>query len=197
MSRYREVQIHPSAVVDQGAKIGSGSRIWHFTHISERADVGKDVSIGQNVFIANDVKVGDNCKIQNNVSVYEGVTLEYGVFCGPSCVFTNVQNPRAEVVRKSEFKATRVCRGVTLGANSTIVCGVTLGAYAFIGAGAVVTEDVKPYALMVGVPAKQVGWMSAHGERLPLPLQGEAQCACKISGGVYRVEEGSVTFLEP
>ena len=184
------VQIHPSAIVDEGAVIGEGSRIWHFVHVCGGARIGARVSLGQNVFVGNRVVIGDDCKIQNNVSVYDNVTLEDGVFCGPSMVFTNVYNPRAEVERKSEFRDTFVRRGATLGANSTIVCGVTIGAYAFVGAGAVINHDVPDYALMVGVPARQIGWMSEYGERLPLPLTGDGEAVCPHSGMVYRLTDG-------
>jgi acetyltransferase-like isoleucine patch superfamily enzyme len=163
---YPGVTIHETAYVDAPVEIGAGSRIWHFSHILPRSRIGRDVIVGQNVVIGPDVTVGDRCKIQNNVSLYKGVTLEDGVFCGPSCVFTNVMNPRAEVERKSEFRPTLVRRGATIGANATIVCGATLGEYCFIGAGAVVTRDVPAYALMVGSPARRVGWMSQAGERL-------------------------------
>src|SRR6056297_982529 len=169
MSYYQ----HPSAIVDEGAQIGDDSRIWHFVHICGGARVGRAVSLGQNVFIGNKVVIGDSCKIQNNVSVYDNVTLEEGVFCGPSMVFTNVHNPRALVERKDEYRDTLVRRGATLGANCTVVCGVTIGAYAFVGAGAVVTRDVPDFALMTGVPARHLGWMSAFGERLGLPLDGD------------------------
>lgn len=184
------VQIHPSAIVDEGAVIGEGSRVWHFVHVCGGARIGARASLGQNVFVGNRVVIGDDCKIQNNVSVYDNVTLEDGVFCGPSMVFTNVYNPRAEVERKSEFRDTLVRRGATLGANSTIVCGVTIGAYAFIGAGAVINHDVPDYALMVGVPARQIGWMSEYGERLPLPLTGDGEAVCPHSSMVYRLTDG-------
>lgn len=184
------VQIHPSAIVDEGAVIGEGSRVWHFVHVCGGARIGAGVSLGQNVFVGNRVVIGDDCKIQNNVSVYDNVTLEDGVFCGPSMVFTNVYNPRAEVERKSEFRDTLVRRGATLGANSTIVCGVTIGAYAFVGAGAVINHDVPDYALMVGVPARQIGWMSEYGERLPLPLTGDGEAVCPHTGMVYRLTDG-------
>ena len=184
------VQIHPSAIVDEGAVIGEESRVWHFVHVCGGARIGARVSLGQNVFVGNRVVIGDDCKIQNNVSVYDNVTLEEGVFCGPSMVFTNVYNPRAEVERKSEFRDTLVRRGATLGANSTIVCGVTIGAYAFVGAGAVINHDVPDYALMVGVPARQIGWMSEYGERLPLPLTGDGEAVCPHTGMVYRLTDG-------
>lgn len=176
---------HPSAVVDAGAQIGAGTRIWHFSHICAGARIGRGCSLGQNVFVGNDVEIGHNVKIQNNVSVYDAVTLEDDVFCGPSMVFTNVYNPRAAVVRKHAYRRTLVRRGATIGANATIVCGCTLGQYAFIGAGAVVQKDVPDYALVVGVPARQIGWMSRHGERLDLPLHGEAKAVCPHTGEVY------------
>jgi len=179
------VIIHPTAIVDDGAQIGEGSRVWHFVHVCGGARIGKGVSLGQNVFVGNKVVIGDHCKIQNNVSVYDNVTLEEGVFCGPSMVFTNVYNPRSLIERKSEYRNTLVKKGATLGANCTIVCGTTIGEYAFVGAGAVVNKDVKPYALMVGVPAKQIGWMSQYGEQIPLPLQGEGQYTCPHSGQHY------------
>lgn len=181
------ITIHPTAIIDDGAEIGSGSRIWHWVHVCGGARIGEGVSLGQNVFIGNNVKVGDRCKIQNNVSVYDNVTLEEGVFCGPSMVFTNVYNPRALVERKNEYRDTLVCRGASLGANCTIVCGTRVGAFAFIGAGAVVNKDVKPYALMVGVPARQVGWMSEFGERIPLPLTGEGSYVCPHTGQRYEL----------
>ncbi len=175
---HPNVTIHHSAIVDDGATIGEGSRVWHFVHVCGGARIGKGVSLGQNVFVGNKVVIGDHCKIQNNVSVYDNVTLEEGVFCGPSMVFTNVYNPRSLIERKSEYRKTLVKKGATLGANCTIVCGTTVGEYAFVGAGAVVNKDVKPYALMVGVPSRQVGWMSEYGEQIPLPLQGEGQYIC-------------------
>lgn len=178
-------RIHPSAIVDDGAVLGDDTRIWHWVHVCAGARIGRGCSLGQNVYVGNRVVIGDNVKIQNNVSVYDNVTLEDGVFCGPSMVFTNVYNPRAEVSRKDEYRDTRVKRGATLGANCTIVCGVTIGAYAFIGAGAVVNRDVPDFALMVGVPARQVGWMSRHGERLDLPLTGEAAVICPHTGDRY------------
>ena len=179
------VTVHPTAIVDEGAQIGEGSRVWHWVHVCGGARIGKGVSLGQNVFVGNQVVIGDRCKIQNNVSVYDNVTLEEGVFCGPSMVFTNVYNPRSLIERKNEYRNTLVKRGATLGANCTIVCGITIGEFAFIGAGAVVNKDVKPYALMVGVPARQVGWMSEYGEQIPLPLQGEGRYTCPHSGEAY------------
>ena len=186
---------HPSAIVDDGAVIGDGSRIWHFVHVCGGARIGRGVSLGQNVFVGNRVEIGDNCKIQNNVSVYDNVTLEEGVFCGPSMVFTNVHNPRSLVERKDEYRDTRVRRGATLGANCTIVCGVTVGCHAFVGAGAVVHRDVPDFALMVGVPARQAGWMSAFGERLELPLSGPAETVCPHTGDLYSLEGGSLTRI--
>jgi UDP-2-acetamido-3-amino-2,3-dideoxy-glucuronate N-acetyltransferase len=185
MNKY---QVHPTAIIDEGAQIGEGSRIWHWTHICGGASIGSGVSLGQNVFVGNKVVIGDNCKIQNNVSVYDNVVMEEGVFCGPSMVFTNVYNPRSLIERKSEYRETLVKKGATLGANSTIVCGVRIGEYAFIGAGAVVNKDVKPFALMVGVPAKQIGWISAYGEKLELPLIGHEQVTCKHTGTVYTLD---------
>ena len=186
------VQIHPSAIVDEGAQIGDGSRVWHFVHVCSGAVIGRGVSLGQNVFVANRTVIGDRCKIQNNVSVYENVTLEEGVFCGPSMVFTNVYNPRSLIERKSEYRDTKVGRGATLGANCTIVCGTTIGAYAFVGAGAVINRDVPDYALMVGVPARQIGWMSEFGERLDLPLTGAGRAVCPHTGDTYVLQDGRV-----
>ena len=192
MSYYQ----HPSAIVDEGAQIGEGSRVWHFVHVCGGARIGKGVSLGQNVFVGNKVVIGDRCKIQNNVSVYDNVTLEEGVFCGPSMVFTNVYNPRSLVERKDEYRDTLVKRGATLGANCTVVCGVTIGEFAFVGAGAVINKDVPAYALMAGVPARQIGWMSEFGERLELPLVGDAETVCAhtrqryvLHDGVCRLEE--------
>ncbi|MBN8493675.1 MAG: N-acetyltransferase [Burkholderiales bacterium] len=189
--------IHPTAIVDEGAVLGDGCRVWHFTHISGGARIGRDCSFGQNVYVGNDVRIGDRVKIQNNVSVYDAVTLEDEVFCGPSMVFTNVHNPRAAVPRKDEYRRTLVKRGATLGANCTLVCGVTVGAHAFIGAGAVVTHDVPDYALMLGVPARQAGWMSRHGERLSLPLQGDGEATCPHTGERYRLQNGRLQQVAP
>ena len=180
--------IHPTAIIDDGATVGEGCRVWHWVHICGGARIGNGVSLGQNVFVGNKVVIGDHCKIQNNVSVYDNVTLEDGVFCGPSMVFTNVYNPRSLIERKSEYRDTLVKSGATLGANCTIVCGITIGQFAFIGAGAVVNKDVKPYALMVGVPARQVGWMSEHGEQIPLPLEGDGKYTCPHSGQKYQLK---------
>lgn len=181
------VSIHPSAIVDEGAQIGDGSRVWHFVHVCGGAKIGCKVSLGQNAFVGNKVVIGDNCKIQNNVSVYDNVTLEEGVFCGPSMVFTNVYNPRSLIERKSEYRNTLVKRGATLGANCTIVCGITIGEFAFIGAGAMINRDVPAYALMAGVPARQIGWMSEYGEQIPLSLEGEGEYVCPHSGQRYRL----------
>lgn len=182
--------VHPSAIVDEGAQIGEGCRIWHWVHICSGARIGRACSFGQNVFVGDDVVIGNNVKVQNNVSVYDAVTLEDDVFCGPSMVFTNVYNPRSAVIRKDEYRRTLIRRGATLGANSTIVCGVTVGEYAFVGAGAVVNHDVPDYALMVGVPARQIGWMSQHGERLNLPLSGNADTVCEQTGKRYELRDG-------
>lgn len=187
------VTIHPSAIVDEGAQIGDGSRVWHFVHVCGGARIGKGVSLGQNVFVGNKTVIGDSCKIQNNVSVYDNVTLEEGVFCGPSMVFTNVYNPRSLIERKSEYRDTLVKRGATLGANSTIVCGITIGEFGFVGAGAVVNKDVPAYALMVGVPARQIGWMSEYGEQIELPLSGEGQYICPHDASIYTLEGQTLT----
>lgn len=184
---------HPTAIVDEGARIGDDSRIWHFVHVCAGARIGRGVSLGQNVFVGNRVVIGDRCKVQNNVSVYDNVTLEEGVFCGPSMVFTNVHNPRALVERKDEYRDTLVRKGATLGANCTIVCGVSIGTFAFVGAGAVVTRDVPAYALMVGAPARQIGWMSEFGERLDLPLAGDGEAVCAHTGARYLLKDGVVS----
>lgn len=183
------VMIHPTAIVDDGAQIGEGTRIWHWVHVCAGARIGAGVSLGQNVFVGNKVVIGSHCKIQNNVSVYDNVTLEEGVFCGPSMVFTNVYNPRSLIERKSEYRDTLVKRGATLGANSTIVCGVTIGEHAFIGAGSVVNKSVPAYALMVGVPARQIGWMSEYGEQIPLPVNGQGQYRCPYTGQRYELAD--------
>ena len=183
---------HPSAIVDEGAQIGEGSRVWHFVHVCGGAKIGTGVSLGQNVFVGNKVVIGDRCKVQNNVSIYDNVVLEEGVFCGPSMVFTNVYNPRGLIERKDQYRDTLVKRGATLGANCTIVCGVTIGAFSFIGAGAVVNKNVPNYALMVGVPARQLGWMSAYGDRLDLPLYGEARTKGPQTGDIYTLHGQTV-----
>jgi UDP-2-acetamido-3-amino-2,3-dideoxy-glucuronate N-acetyltransferase len=187
---------HPSAIIDEGAWIGEGSRIWHFVHVCAGARIGKNVSLGQNVFVGNKVIIGDRCKVQNNVSVYDNVTLEEGVFCGPSMVFTNVYNPRSLIERKDEYRNTLVKRGVTLGANCTIVCGITIGEFAFIGAGAVINKDVKPYALMLGVPARQVGWMSEYGEQIPLSMHGEGRYTCPHTGQIYHLSNDGFLIVK-
>jgi len=189
-------QVHASAIIDEGARIGDGSRIWHFVHVCSGASIGKGCSLGQNVFVGNKVVIGDDVKIQNNVSVYDNVTIERGVFCGPSMVFTNVYNPRSLIERKNEYRSTLVRQGATLGANCTIVCGVTIGAFAFVGAGAVVNKDVPDYALIVGVPGKQIGWMSEFGEQLSLPLQGQGSAVCEHTGDRY-ILNGKVLSKEP
>lgn len=181
---------HPSAIIDPGAQIGAGSKIWHFCHIMPGAVIGEQCSLGQNVFVANGVVLGKNCKVQNNVSLYEGVICADDVFLGPSMVFTNVYNPRSAVSRKEEYRPTLVEQGVTIGANATILCGIRIGAYAFIGAGAVVLRDVPAYALLVGNPARQIGWMSAYGERLHFDEQNQA--ICPDSGEKYLLENGQV-----
>ena len=181
---------HESAVIDTGAQIGEATRIWHFAHVCAGARIGRNCSLGQGVFVGNDVRIGNNVKIQNNVSVYDAVTLEDDVFCGPSMVFTNVYNPRSAVSRKEEYRLTLIKRGATLGANCTIVCGVTVGEYAFVGAGAVVNRDVRAFALMLGVPARQKGWMSRFGEGLELPLTGNAEAACPNTGDRYVLRNG-------
>jgi UDP-2-acetamido-3-amino-2,3-dideoxy-glucuronate N-acetyltransferase len=188
--------IHASAIVDEGAVLGDGCRVWHFVHVSAGARIGQACSFGQNVYVGNDVLIGNNVKIQNNVSVYDAVTLDDDVFCGPSMVFTNVYNPRSAVARKDQYRRTLVRRGATLGANCTIVCGITIGEFAFVGAGAVVNRDVPPFALMLGVPARQAGWMSRFGERLVLPLQGEGEARCPHTGDVYRLRSGRVELIE-
>jgi UDP-2-acetamido-3-amino-2,3-dideoxy-glucuronate N-acetyltransferase len=182
---------HPSAIIDQPCAIGAGTKIWHFCHVCSGARLGERCNLGQNVFVAGSVVIGGNVKIQNNVSIYDGVILEDDVFCGPSMVFTNVRNPRCEVNRKGEYVRTLARRGATLGANATIVCGVTIGSYAFVGAGAVVTHDVPDFALVVGVPGRVVGWMSAHGERLP-PFDARGDTICAATGETYHLIDGRV-----
>jgi UDP-2-acetamido-3-amino-2,3-dideoxy-glucuronate N-acetyltransferase len=187
---------HETAIVDDGAVIGDDSRIWHWAHVCSGARIGSQVSLGQNVFVGNKVSIGDKCKIQNNVSVYDNVYLEEGVFCGPSMVFTNVYNPRSLVERKDEYKDTLVKKGATLGANCTVVCGVTIGEYAFVGAGTVVNKTIKPFALVVGVPGKQIGWMSAYGEKLNLPLEGHEELTCQHTSDIYKLKGSELSRVE-
>lgn len=188
------VFIHPSAIVDEGAVIGEGSKIWHFTHVMSTANLGNNCNVGQNVFVGSNVTIGSGVKIQNNVSIYSGVEIEDDCFLGPSMVFTNVINPRSPVERKDEYKLTKVKKGCSIGANATIVCGVTLGEYSFIGAGSVVTKDVSDYAVVVGNPAIQIGWMSAFGEKLHFDELGEA--ICESSGEKYRLVHNQVSKLK-
>lgn len=186
---------HDTAVIDPGAQIGDGSKVWHFTHVCAGARIGEACSLGQGVYVGNDVTIGARVRVQNNVSVYDAVTLEDEVFCGPSVVFTNVMNPRAAISRKHAYRRTLVREGATLGANCTIVCGVTIGRHAFIGAGAVVRHDVPDHALVVGVPARQIGWVSHHGERLDLPVSGEGEAACPATGERYRLNGSALERL--
>lgn len=181
------LQIHPTSIIDNGAKIGENTKIWHWTHICSGAQIGSNCSLGQNVFVGNKVKIGNNSKIQNNVSIFDNVIIEKNVFCGPSMVFTNVYNPRSEVSRKNEYRMTIIREGATMGANCTIICGITIGKYSFIGAGAVINKNVKDFALMVGVPARQIGWMSSYGERIKLPLNGEGKWECQRTGDEYQL----------
>jgi UDP-2-acetamido-3-amino-2,3-dideoxy-glucuronate N-acetyltransferase len=196
MAAHVHPDVHPSAVVDAGAQLGAGTRVWHFAHVCAGARIGEGCSLGQGVYVGNDVVIGSNVKIQNHVSVYDAVTLEDDVFCGPSMVFTNVHNPRAAVVRKREYRKTLVRHGATLGANCTIICGTTIGRHAFVGAGAAVTRDVPDFALVVGVPARRIGWISRHGERLALPLQGEAEALCPATGERYRLRDAVCSLVE-
>jgi len=189
--------VHPTAIIDEGAVLGEGCRVWHFVHISAQARIGAGCSFGQNVYVGNDVSIGNNVKVQNNVSIYDAVTLEDDVFCGPSMVFTNVYTPRSAVVRKAEYRKTVVKKGATLGANCTVICGITIAEYAFVGAGAVVNRSLAPYALAVGVPARQIGWMSRFGRRLDLPLQGNARARCDESGEIYVLRNGVCTVDGP
>lgn len=190
MSQYTA---HETAIIDQGATIGANTKIWHWSHISAGAEIGKDCSFGQNVFVGNKVTIGNGVKVQNNVSIYDNVTLEDNVFCGPSMVFTNVYNPRSGISRKGEYKDTIVRKGATLGANCTLICGTEIGQFAFIAAGAVVTKNVPDFALMAGVPARQVGWMSAFGEQLDLPLEGKRDIECPHTGDKYSLDSGMLT----
>lgn len=194
MTQFAEYFAHETAVIDQPAQIGKGTKVWHFSHIMPGAVLGEGCNLGQNVFVAAGVVLGNNVKVQNNVSLYEGVVCENDVFLGPSMVFTNVLNPRSQVNRRGEYAPTLVKQGVTIGANATIVCGVTLGKFAFVGAGAVVTRDLPDYALVVGNPARQIGWMSEHGERLN--FDGEGKAVCPGSNAQYRLENNLVTKIQ-
>lgn len=187
-------KVHETAIVDDGAEIGENSQIWHWSHVSSGAKIGSNVSIGQNVYIGNRTVIGNKCKIQNNVSIFDNVYLEDGVFCGPSMVFTNVRNPRAFIERKDEYENTFVKKGASLGANCTILCGITIGEFAFIAAGAVVNKHVPAFALMVGIPAKQIGWMSEYGKRLNLPIYGNAHTVCENTGKIYKLKDGNISF---
>ena len=187
-------QIHPTAIVDQPCTIGAGTRVWHFSHICTGAKIGVDCNLGQNTFIAGGVVMGDRVKVQNNVSLYAGITIEDDVFLGPSCVLTNISNPRSQVVRKALYEKTWIRQGATIGANATIVCGATIGRYAFVGAGAVIRSDVPDYAMMLGVPAIQSGWMSRHGHRLN--FDGEGVAVCPESNLRYQLEDGQVCCLD-
>jgi len=189
---HPSVIIEASAIIDKGATIGANTKIWHWVHICSEAKIGKNCSFGQNVFVANKVKIGDNVKVQNNVSIYDEVTLESNVFCGPSVVFTNVKNPRSKIKRKKEYKKTLVMNGASLGANCTIICGISIGKYAFVAAGTVVTKDVKSYALVKGIPARQVGWISEFGENIPLPLKGEGSWTCQKMNIKYSLKQSEI-----
>ena len=186
---------HESAIVDDGAKIGDETRVWHFVHVCGGAQIGEGCSLGQNVFVGNKVTIGNNVKVQNNVSVYDNVHIEDDVFCGPSMVFTNVYNPRSFIERKTEYLDTIVKKGSTLGANCTIVCGVTIGEYSLVGAGAVINKDVPAFALMVGVPAKQIGWISKYGEQLKLPINGTGTEKCEHTGDIYQLSGSTLTLI--
>jgi UDP-2-acetamido-3-amino-2,3-dideoxy-glucuronate N-acetyltransferase len=187
--------VHESAIVDDGAKIGNDTRVWHFVHVCSGAQIGEGCSLGQNVFVGNKVTIGNNVKVQNNVSVYDNVHIEDDVFCGPSMVFTNVYNPRSFIERKTEYRDTLVKKGATLGANCTIVCGVTIGEYSLVGAGAVINKDVPAFALMVGVPAKQIGWISKYGEQLKLPVSGTGTEKCEHTGDIYQLSGSTLTLI--
>jgi len=188
--------VHPTAVIDEGATIGDGTKIWHWVHLSEGASVGKRCILGQNVYIGSKVKIGNCVKIQNNVSVYENVIIEDDVFCGPSMVFTNVLNPRAAISKKEEFKNTIIRKGASLGANCTIICGVEVGEYAFVGAGTVVTSNVKPYSLVVGVPGRQTGWVSEYGEKLDIAVEGSGIVKCRKTGETYELKDSQLAKVK-
>ena len=189
---HPSVTIETSAIIDEGATIGANTKIWHWVHICSEAKIGKNCSFGQNVFVANKVLIGNNVKVQNNVSIYDNVTLQDNVFCGPSVVFTNVKNPRSKIQRKDECKNTLVMKGASLGANCTIICGISIGDNAFVAAGAVVTKDVKPYALVKGVPARQIGWLSEFGENIPLPLEGNGSWTCPKMNIKYSLKQSEI-----
>ena len=186
------VIVEPSAIIDNGATIGANTKIWHWVHICSEAEIGKNCSFGQNVFVANKVKIGNNVKVQNNVSIYDNVTLQDNVFCGPSVVFTNVKNPRSTIQRKNEYKDTLVKKGASLGANSTIICGISIGENAFVAAGSVVTKDVKAFSLVKGVPARQVGWISQYGDNIPLPLEGNGSWTCQKMNIKYSLKHSEI-----
>ena len=188
-------KIHPTAIIDNDVVIGKNCKIWHWVHISNGAKIGSNCNFGQNVFVSNKVSIGNNVKIQNNVSIYDDVILEDDVFCGPSMVFTNVINPRSAFPKKDQYQKTIIKKGATLGANSTILCGITIGEYAFIGAGAVITKDVKNYALCTGVPGRQVGWMSEYGEKIDLPLKGDETWLCKKTNVLYKLIESNLIAI--
>ena len=190
-----DYHVHESAIVDNGAKIGNNTRVWHFVHVCSGAQIGEGCSIGQNVFVGNKAIIGNNVKVQNNVSIYDNVYIEDDVFCGPSMVFTNVYNPRSFIERKTEYRDTLVKKGATLGANCTIVCGVTIGEYSLVGAGAVINKNVAAFALMVGVPAKQIGWISKYGEQLQLPVKGTGAEKCKHTGDIYQLSGSTLTLI--
>ena len=195
MKIHSSVNIHPTAIVEEGANIGANTKIWHWVHICKGAKIGKNCTFGQNVYIGNNVIIGNNVKVQNNVSIYDNIFLKDNVFCGPSMVFTNVYNPRSEISRKDSYLDTFVEKGVTFGANSTIICGNNIGRYAFIGAGTVITKNVKPYSLIVGNPGIQIGWMSTYGEKIKLPLEGEGSWISPSTGEIYKLK-GKNIYLE-
>ena len=186
------VLVESSALIDKGATIGENTKIWHWVHVCSEAKIGKNCSFGQNVFVGNKVKIGNNVKVQNNVSIFDNVTIQDNVFCGPSVVFTNVKNPRSSIPRKNEYKNTLVKKGVSLGANSTIICGISIGENAFVAAGAVVTKNVKAYALVMGVPARQVGWISEFGDSIPLPLEGNGSWTCQKMNIKYSLKQSEI-----
>ena len=188
-------KVHETAIIDDGAQIGDGSKIWHWVHVCGDAKIGLNVTLGQNVFVGNNAIIGNNCKIQNNVSIFDSVHLEDDVFCGPSVVFTNVYNPRSQIVRNDQYRKTLIQKGATLGANATILCGITIGEFAFIGAGSLVNKNVPAFALVVGVPAKQIGWMSKYGEKLDLPISGVAEAICKNTGQKYQLQGSLVSII--